>query len=177
MASTPIHSMLSWLFVIQPQARLDAPLLVQAVTVGYPVADLAMLAVALRLVLGTGSRSPSFFLLSGNMFAIFAADTLYTLQQLHNTYSAGNFLDAIWLAGNLALGAAAMHPTSAQVGWPARPTWTSPFSTSVNTSALSTTVARTWIPGCRVRNSARKLGSMCSPGTVLAASAAGHQST
>jgi diguanylate cyclase (GGDEF)-like protein len=116
-----VAGMLSWLFVIEPQARLDAPLLVKAVSLGYPVADLALLAVALRLVLGTGARSPSFFLLSGSMFAIFAADTIYTLQQLHSTYTTGNFLDAIWLAGNLALGAAALHPTSAQVAQVAKP--------------------------------------------------------
>src|SRR5262249_53897767 len=48
--------------------------------------------------------------------AILAADTIYTLQQLHNAYHAGNFLDAIWLSGNLCLGAAALHPTRARVG-------------------------------------------------------------
>jgi two-component system, cell cycle response regulator len=116
-----VAAMLSWLFVIEPQASLNSPLLAEAVSLGYPVADLALLAVALRLVLGTGSRSPSFFLLCGNLFAIFTADTIYTLQQLHGTYIAGNFLDAIWLTGNLALGAAALHPASGQIGEPARP--------------------------------------------------------
>src|SRR5262249_21925437 len=108
-------AMLSWLYVIAPQAQLHAPLLVEAASVAYPVADLAMLAVALRLVLTPGRRSTSFFLLSGNLFAILAADTLYALQQLHGTYVAGNFLDAIWLSGNLCLGAAALHPTRTAV--------------------------------------------------------------
>lgn len=116
-----VAAMLSWLFLIEPQARLTTPLLVKTASLGYPVADLALLAVSLRLVLGTGSRSPSFFLLCGNMFAIFTADTIYTVQQLHGTYVAGNFLDAIWLAGNLALGAAALHPTSGRVAEAARP--------------------------------------------------------
>jgi diguanylate cyclase (GGDEF)-like protein len=109
-------AMLSWLFLIGPQASLHAPLLVKTASLAYPVADLAMLAVALRLVLDAGRRPTSFFLLCGYLFAIFAADTIYAYQQLHNTYLAGNFLDAIWLAGNLALGAAALHPTRAGVG-------------------------------------------------------------
>ena len=57
----------------------------------------------------------SFLLLAGNLLAIFAADTLYVMQQLNGTYQTGNFLDAIWLCGNLALGAAALHPTVARV--------------------------------------------------------------
>lgn len=109
-------SLLSWLILIGPQARLDAPPLAKAASLGYPVADLAMLAVGLRLVMGAGRRPTSFFLLTGNLVAIFAADTIYALQQLHGTYHAGNFLDAIWLTGNLALGAAALHPTVDQVG-------------------------------------------------------------
>ncbi|HEX4724214.1 MAG TPA: diguanylate cyclase [Pseudonocardiaceae bacterium] len=104
-------AMLSWLYLIGPQARADEPLLVKLVSVAYPVMDLSMFAVALRLVLGPGRRPASFVLLAVNLFAIFAADTAYVIQQLNGTYQTGNFLDAIWLGGNLALGAAALHPT------------------------------------------------------------------
>jgi diguanylate cyclase (GGDEF)-like protein len=113
-----VAAMLSWLYLIAPQARADSPMLVKLTSVAYPVMDLAMLAVALRLILGVGRRSPSFALLTGNLLAIFTADTLYVLQQLNLTYQAGNFLDAIWLSGNLALGAAALHPTMARLGEP-----------------------------------------------------------
>src|SRR5437588_6127235 len=78
--------------------------------------DLAMFAVALRLILGGGRRPASFFLLSTNLLAIFTADTIYVWQQLSGTYHTGNLLDAIWLGGNLALGAAALHPTVSQLG-------------------------------------------------------------
>lgn len=112
-------AMLSWLYLMAPQARADSPLLVKVVSVAYPVMDLAMLAVALRLILGPGRRPASFVLLASNMFAIFAADTLYVAQQLAGTYQVGNFLDAIWLAGNLMLGASALHPTMSRVAEPA----------------------------------------------------------
>jgi two-component system, cell cycle response regulator len=111
-----VAAMLSWLYLIGPQARADLPMLVKLTSVAYPVMDLAMLAVALRLILGVGRRSPSFALLSMNLVGILTADTLYVLQQLNLTYQAGNFLDAIWLSGNLALGAAALHPTMARLG-------------------------------------------------------------
>jgi two-component system, cell cycle response regulator len=77
--------------------------------------DLAMLAVGLRMILGAGRRPISFYLLSANLLAIFTADTLYSYQQLNDSYHAGNFLDAIWLGGNLALGAAALHPTMSRL--------------------------------------------------------------
>ncbi|NUT92377.1 MAG: diguanylate cyclase [Saccharothrix sp.] len=113
-----VAAMLSWLYLIGPRARLDQPLPVAVASVAYPVMDLAMLVVALRLVLGTGRRSGSFALLSANLLAILTADTLYVLQQLNGSYQAGNFLDAIWLGGNLALGAAALHPTMSRLAEP-----------------------------------------------------------
>jgi diguanylate cyclase (GGDEF)-like protein len=114
-------AMLSWLYLIAPQARADEPLLVKLASVGYPVMDLAMFAVALRLILGPGRKPGSFMLLGGNLLLIFAADTIYVMQQLAGTYQAGNFLDAIWLGGNLALGAAALHPTVGRIAERASP--------------------------------------------------------
>ena len=116
-----VAGMLSWLYLIGPQARSDAPALVKLASTGYPVMDLALLAVGLRLVFGPGHRPPAFLLLAGNLVAILAADSLYVLQQLDGSYQAGNYLDAVWLAGNLALGAAALHPTMGRLGEPAAP--------------------------------------------------------
>lgn len=107
--------LLSWLYLIGPQTRADSPMLVKLASVGYPVMDLAMFAVALRLLLGPGRRPVSFLFLAANLLAILTADTLYVLQQLDGTYGTGNFLDAIWLGGNLCLGVAALHPTVAHV--------------------------------------------------------------
>jgi diguanylate cyclase (GGDEF)-like protein len=108
-------TMLSWLYLIGPQARASSPLLVKLTSGAYPVMDLMMFAVALRLLLGPGRRPTAFVLLSANLLAIFTADTIYVIQQLNGTYQTGNSLDAIWLAGNLALGAAALHPTVGRV--------------------------------------------------------------
>lgn len=114
-----VAGMLSWLYLISPRASLDAPALATAASLAYPVMDLALLAVAVRLMVGGGRRPASFVLLCGNLVAILTADTLYVFQQLGGSYLTGNFLDAVWLAGNLLLGAAALHPTMALLGEPA----------------------------------------------------------
>ncbi|HWM03178.1 MAG TPA: diguanylate cyclase [Actinophytocola sp.] len=115
-----VAGMLSWLYLMTPTAQAQVPTLAKLASLAYPMMDLAMFAVALRLILGAGRRPAAFFLLSANLLAFFAADSIYVLQQLSGTYTAGNFIDAIWLAGNLALGAAALHPTMSRLGEPDR---------------------------------------------------------
>ena len=110
---TVVAAMLSWLYLIGPVARIDEPFIARLVSVAYPVLDLVLLVFSLRLILVPSSRPMSFVLLSTSLLAIFTADSVYVIQQLLNTYVSGNFLDAIWLAANLTLGAAALHPTMA----------------------------------------------------------------
>lgn len=110
-----VATMLSWLYLIVPVARMDEPFLARLVSVAYPVLDLVLLVFSLRLILVPGSRPTSFLLLSTSLLAIFTADNVYVIQQLRNTYTVGNFLDGIWLAANLTLGAAALHPTMAML--------------------------------------------------------------
>ncbi len=112
--------MLSWLYLIGPYVRGGSGRLIEATTlVGYPIMDIALLAVGLRLFLGPGRRPPACFLLMGNLGLITVADTVYGLQQLAGTYRAGNFLDGMWLAANVTLGAAALHPTMVRLAVPA----------------------------------------------------------
>lgn len=114
-----VAGMLSWIYLIGPLIDTDVPRLAWMASLAYPILDLMMFAVALRLLLGRGRRPVSFVLLSIWLLAILAADSIYVYQQLTETYVAGNFIDAIWLTGNLALGAAALHPTMKQLSQPA----------------------------------------------------------
>jgi diguanylate cyclase (GGDEF)-like protein len=112
-------ALLCWQFVISIQVRGQDFAFVTLVGAGYPVMDLALLAVAVRLVLGTGRRPPAYFLLTASLFATLGADTVYLLQSRYGGYQVGNLLDAAWLAGSLGLGAAALHPTMIRLGEPA----------------------------------------------------------
>ncbi|WP_238412141.1 diguanylate cyclase [Saccharothrix deserti] len=112
---TVVAGLLSWVFVIGPQTRLGTPMLVEMTSLAYPSMDLVLLLVSLRLLFGGGRRDVSFMLLTFWLAATLAADTVYVLQRLSVSYAAGNFLDAVWLTGNLALGACALHPSMGRI--------------------------------------------------------------
>jgi two-component system, cell cycle response regulator len=67
--------------------------------------------VAVRLLVGPGSRPVSYWLLSASLLVVLATDTVYVLMQLTGTYMTGNVLDASWLGSYVLLGAAALHPS------------------------------------------------------------------
>src|SRR6266511_920071 len=104
--------LLSWLFLIGPYAgdtQLSA--LIKLVSVAYPAADLLVFALAVRLLVGPGTRPASYRLLTASLLVVLAADSAYVLMQLTGTYTTGNFLNASWLGADLLLGAAALHPS------------------------------------------------------------------
>jgi len=111
-------ALLSWLFLVSPLTEAALSTGDKVVLLAYPILDLALLAVALRLLLGRGRRPTAFYLLMGGLLAFFGADTVYSYQTLHGQFQTGTF-DAVWLVGNLAVGAAALHPGMADLGRPA----------------------------------------------------------
>ncbi|WP_250284423.1 MULTISPECIES: GGDEF domain-containing protein [unclassified Frankia] len=112
--------MLEWVYLVGPYVRGGPGRLGDAVLLlGHPALDLVLFAIGLRLLLGSGRQSSAFFLLMGNLVAVMTADTLYGLQRLNGSYQPGNILDVLWLAGALALGAAALHPAMARIADPA----------------------------------------------------------
>src|SRR5579859_6204333 len=112
-------ALIGWVFLLGPQVHgASGSGLVQATSLAYPVMDLGVLAVALRLLVGAGVRNRSFFLLVGTLTMLLAADVVYGLQQLAGVYSAGNFVDVLWLGYYLLLGAAALDPSMATLAHP-----------------------------------------------------------
>src|SRR6266498_3633970 len=104
--------LLSWLFLIGPLASdAQRSALVKMASVAYPAADLLVFAVAVRLLVGPGTRPASYWLLSASLLVVLATDTVYVLMQLTGTYTTGNVLDASWLGSYVLLGAAALHPS------------------------------------------------------------------
>ena len=105
-------ALLSWTFLISPTAfAADTPALTRVVQAAYPVLDLLLLAVAARLMLGAGTRTTSFRLLSGGLLLLMLADTGYSVQNLLGVYQEQNWLDALWLLAAAGIGAAALHPS------------------------------------------------------------------
>jgi two-component system, cell cycle response regulator len=117
--------LLSWLFLISPLASdANHSTLAKVASVAYPAADLLVFAVAVRLLVGPGTRPASYWLLSASLLVVLATDTAYVLMQLTGTYTTGNVLDATWLGSYVLLGAAALHPSMRVLAEPSKATAT-----------------------------------------------------
>ncbi|MFI5934650.1 diguanylate cyclase domain-containing protein [Actinoplanes sp. NPDC051494] len=114
-------AMLAWVYLIVPNLHNgDMSVFARGVSVAYPVADLVVIGVLIRLGMGRGERSPAFLLMVTGMAITMAGDIVYALQQVTGTYSAGDYLDLSWLGGCALMGAAALHPSVTSVGRPGR---------------------------------------------------------
>jgi diguanylate cyclase (GGDEF)-like protein/PAS domain S-box-containing protein len=109
-------ALLSWLFLIAPYAR-DATLhpVASVVSIGYPLGDILMLGVAVRMAVGGGRRSPAYYMLISAICAVLITDSVYGWIQLHGTYNPGDPLDGGWILYYLLWGAAALHPSMTTV--------------------------------------------------------------
>jgi len=112
-------AMLSWIFVIAPSINSPGQnTLSRATSAAYPIMDVIMLAMALWLLVGTGTKTRSFWLLGAALVLLFATDTTYALQQIAGTYHPGGFLDGMWVGYYLLIGASALDPSMVQLGDP-----------------------------------------------------------
>jgi PAS domain S-box-containing protein len=81
------------------------------VAIAYPVADLVLLALLVRLVFVRGSRSPAYWLLLAAVIALFAADAGYVMPATSDSYRPGGWLDVGWLVSYLLFAIAALQPS------------------------------------------------------------------
>lgn len=105
-------SLVWWVYMIEPVA--SGPELGRAalaVTVAYPVLDLLMLAMALRLMLGGGNRPAAFRLLVLSLVAMLIGDGVYTVQTVYGSWVSGGWVDGVWLVSYVLGAAAALHPS------------------------------------------------------------------
>ncbi len=105
-------ALLSWIVLIAPyvsNATLD--LGPKLVSMAYPLGDVLMLGVAVRMAVGAGRRSPAFYMLIAAIGSVVVTDSVYGWIQLHGNYTPGDPLDGGWIAYYLLWGAAALHPS------------------------------------------------------------------
>jgi diguanylate cyclase (GGDEF)-like protein len=104
--------LLWWLYLVRPMTTSDGTALERAVSVAYPVVDMLLLAIALRLALGVGARTTSFALLVGSLMATLLTDVVYAVLTAQNLYAnTDTWLEWGWLVAYLLMGAAALHPS------------------------------------------------------------------
>ena len=91
------------------------------VSIAYPLGDILILGVAVRMAVGSGRRSPAYYMMIGAIGAVLVTDSVYGWILLHGTYHPGDVLDGGWIVYYLLWGAAALHPSMTTVSQTAAP--------------------------------------------------------
>jgi PAS domain S-box-containing protein len=112
---------ISWVFLISPYvADLTLTVAEKLVAVAYPVMDLVLVTVAVRLAVGRGRRSTAFHFIMASMAVLFVTDSIYGWFVLHGGYdNTSGYLEGGWGLFYLLLGAAALHPSTLAFDEPA----------------------------------------------------------
>ena len=114
MISTGV-GLLAWVAVIRP--ALGDPqysALGQVVTIAYPLGDLVMLAMVVRLIVSSGARGASYRLLAASVSAFLIGDTTWAVLNqfdLSPTPRELALLQMVFLAAYALMGLAATHPS------------------------------------------------------------------
>jgi diguanylate cyclase (GGDEF)-like protein/PAS domain S-box-containing protein len=115
-------ALLSWVFLMAPYAHdPHLHLGTKLVSIAYPLGDILMLGVAVRMAVGAGRRSSAYYMVIGAIVAVLATDSIYGWILLHGTYHPGDPLDGGWIVYYLLWGAAALHPSMTTVSHAAAP--------------------------------------------------------
>lgn len=104
--------LLAWVFLIDPYVDDRSLSTIELlISIAYPLGDILVMAVAVRLAVGGSSRAPSFVFLGASLAALLAADVVYGMQQLGSGYVSGGWLDGLWMLSYALLAAASLHPS------------------------------------------------------------------
>jgi two-component system, cell cycle response regulator len=105
-------TLLWWVYVLHPISTAAAgSSLENLISVAYPVLDLLIFVVALRLMLGAGARNTAYYMIIGSLGLMLVADTVYAVANFADTWAEHTWVDGVWLASYALLGAAGLHPS------------------------------------------------------------------
>jgi diguanylate cyclase (GGDEF)-like protein/PAS domain S-box-containing protein len=103
---------LSWVYLMAPYAHDHTlKLSTKLISIAYPLADILVLGVLLRMAVGSRRRGAAFGFLVCGTAALLLTDSIYGWKLLHGGYTTGGILDAGWATFYGLLGAAALHPS------------------------------------------------------------------
>ncbi|MBA2426605.1 MAG: EAL domain-containing protein [Actinobacteria bacterium] len=105
-------ALVSWVFLMAPYAHDSTLSLVEKLfSIAYPLMDVCLLAVAIRLSVDGGLRQRSLGLLLLSIVALLTTDAILGVLTLNGGYNEGGLLDAGWATYYVFWGAAALHPS------------------------------------------------------------------
>ena len=112
--------LLAWIFMIQPAAAdPQLSLLGHLTSVAYPVGDVVLVGMTVRLQMGAKPRAASFWFISGSLLAFLGGDTAWAV--INELQWEPNQLTliltrSIFLTAYVLFGVAALHPSARDVG-------------------------------------------------------------
>ena len=130
-------ALVAWLVWVGPSLAGHMPLLTRLDIAVYPVVDVALFAISLRLLAGRGTRPTAFWLLNAAVLSLFVADSLLGWQQSRGAYITHNYVDALWLGFIVLVGMSALHPSMREMDQPVEAS----RNTSLRTIALGISAA------------------------------------
>jgi diguanylate cyclase (GGDEF)-like protein/PAS domain S-box-containing protein len=104
-----------WDVVLSNGVQGRGPSFASLVGAAYPVLDVLVLTLLIRLALAERSQPPAYWWLVGGFAVVMAADLSYAWLQRVTAEPSGALLDLGWLVGYVAVGAAALHPSMAHL--------------------------------------------------------------
>jgi len=104
-------TLIIWVFIITPTVdQKSVPWFNSAVSVGYPIGDVLLLVVILRLLTG-GVNGLSAILLVVGSLGLMTSDIAYLTVRLYGTWHVGSPADLGWVVFYISWACAALHPS------------------------------------------------------------------
>ncbi|NND75328.1 MAG: GNAT family N-acetyltransferase [Ilumatobacter sp.] len=89
----------------------DVTLLERLISIAYPVMDVALVAVAARLMAAVHLKQRTFVFMTIALLSLLVADTLYGVLGIAGTFTTGGPADAFWLGFYVLIATGALHPS------------------------------------------------------------------
>jgi diguanylate cyclase (GGDEF)-like protein len=107
-----VMGMLSWTYLMAPYANdPDLTFGERLVSIAYPLGDLLLAAVLIRLLFAPGRRLLAYYLLIVSVILLMITDIAYATMALSDTYKTGSAVDVGWMLSYVFFGVAALHPS------------------------------------------------------------------
>jgi diguanylate cyclase (GGDEF)-like protein len=104
--------LLWWVYLLAPiAADPEFTVLARLISMAYPLGDLLVLTLLLRLLLGAGARSTALALVATALASFLVADVAFAYLSAADAYRDGSWVDAGWLVAYFLVGAATLHPS------------------------------------------------------------------
>jgi diguanylate cyclase len=115
--------LLAWVFLVEPiWAAPQVPLSSRLLGVVYPLCDVLLFALLMRLTTSTRVRNPAFLLVTGSVGALLVCDSVFAMGLVVPAIAAhASVLDFGWLMSYVLWGAAALHPSMVELSSPQPP--------------------------------------------------------